>query len=66
MVDALGQGDLAVFADGELLAEVRVDGFTRAKLPHTTAALRWSVELAGTATVRRVSLATSFAEVNNG
>lgn len=66
VVDALGQGDLAVFADGELLAEVRVNGFTRAKLPHTTAALRWSVELVGTATVRRISLATSFAEVNNG
>lgn len=66
VVDAVGQGDAAVFADGELLAEIRVDGFTHAKLPPTAAALRWSVELVGTATVRRVSLATTFAEAGNG
>lgn len=66
VVDAVGRGEAAVFADGELVVVVPVDGLTRAKLPPVSPALRWSIELVGTAVVRRVSLAGSFSEVQHG
>ena len=40
--------------------------FTRAKLPPTPPALLWSVEFSGKPTIRKVVLASSFAEAQNG
>ena len=64
-VDAVGAAEIAVFADGELIAVVPVSGLTRAKLPSVAPALRWAVEIVGTAVVRKVVLACSFAEAQN-
>lgn len=66
VIDAVGEGDAAVWADGELLASVRISDFTRAKLPPTPPALLWSVEFSGKPTIRKVVLANSFAEAQNG
>lgn len=66
VIDAVGEGDAAVWADGELLTIVRISGFTRAKLPPTPPALLWSVEFSGKPTIRKVVLANSFAEAQNG
>ena len=65
IVDAVGTAEIAVFADGELIAVVPVSGLTRAKLPSVAPALRWAVEIIGTAVVRKVVLACSFAEAQN-
>ena len=66
IVDALGEGEAAVWADGELLATFPINGMTRAKLPPTLPALRWSVEINGKPTIRKIVLANSFAEAQNG
>ncbi len=66
VIDAVGEGDAAVWADGELLTIVRISDFTRAKLPPTPPALLWSVEFSGKPTIRKVVLANSFAEAQNG
>jgi len=66
VIDAIGDGEAAVWADGELLSVVRISGMTHAKLPPTKTALRWSVEVAGKMTVKKVVLASSFAEAQNG
>jgi len=65
IVDAVGTAEVAVLADGELIAVVPVSGLTRAKLPSVAPALRWAVEIVGTAVVRKVVLACSFAEAQN-
>lgn len=65
IVDAVGTAEIAVLADGELIAVVPVSGLTRAKLPSVAPALRWAVEIIGTAVVRKVVLACSFAEAQN-
>lgn len=66
LIDATGQGSVTVWADGEFVATIPVNGFTRSKLPSVTSALRWAVEVKGTPTVRRIVLANSFAETQNG
>lgn len=63
VVDAVGTATLTVHADGALRATVSVSGRTAFRLPGGAPAHRWSVKLAGTATVREVSLAQSFAEL---
>ena len=63
VVDAVGTAALTVFADGVLRATVAISGRTSFRLPGGARAYRWSVKLTGTATIREVSLAQSFAEL---
>jgi len=63
VVDAVGTATLEVYADGALRGTVAVSGRTNFRLPPNGPAYRWSVKLTGTATVREVSLAQSFAEL---
>ena len=63
VVDAVGTATLTVFADGVLRATVAISGRTSFRLPGGARAYRWSVKLAGTATIREVSLAQSFSEL---
>ena len=63
VVDAVGTATLEVYADGVLRGTVAVSGRTNFRLPPNGPAYRWSVKLAGTAVVREVSLAQSFAEL---
>ena len=63
VVDAVGAASLQVFADGALRATVAISGRTSFRLPSGNPAYRWSVKLTGTAVVREVSLAGSFAEL---
>lgn len=63
VVDAVGQAALYVYADGTLRAEIPIDDRTSFRLPSGTPAYRWSLRVAGTATVREISLASSFAEL---
>ena len=63
VVDAVGAASLQVFADGALRATVAISGRTSFRLPSGNPAYRWSVKLTGTATVREISLAGSFAEL---
>lgn len=63
VVDAVGTATLEVYADGVLRGTVAVSGRTNFRLPPNGPAYRWSVKLTGTATVREVSLAQSFAEL---
>ena len=63
VVDAVGTATLEVYADGVLRGTVAVSGRTNFRLPPNGPAYRWSVKLTGTAVVREVSLAQSFAEL---
>ena len=63
VVDAVGAATLEVYADGALRGTVAVSGRTSFRLPGGAPAYRWSVKLTGTATIREVSLAQSFAEL---
>ena len=63
VVDAVGAATLQVFADGALRGTVSISGRTSFRLPSGAPAYRWSVALTGTATVREISLAGSFAEL---
>ena len=63
VVDAVGAATLEVYADGVLRGTVAVSGRTNFRLPPNGPAYRWSVKLTGTAVVREVSLAQSFAEL---
>ena len=63
VVDAVGAATLTVFADGVQRATVSISGRTSFRLPGGSPAYRWSVKLTGTAVVREVSLAQSFAEL---
>ena len=59
----MGTATLEVYADNVLRSTVAVSGRTNFRLPPNGPAYRWSVKLTGTATVREVSLAQSFAEL---
>ena len=63
VVDAVGTATLEVYADGVLRGTVAVSGRTNFRLSPNGPAYRWSVKLTGTAVVREVSLAQSFAEL---
>ncbi len=63
VVDAVGTATLEVYADNVLRSTVAVSGRTNFRLPPNGPAYRWAVKLTGTATVREVSLAQSFAEL---
>lgn len=62
-IDCDGAVTVEVFADGLARHSQPVTGRTAFRLPPGPAAYRWAVRLAGTATVREVSLAGSFAEL---
>ena len=63
VVDAVGTATLEVYADNALRSTVAVSGRTAFRIAGGAPAYRWSVKLTGTATVREVSLAHSFAEL---
>lgn len=63
VVDALGVGTVRVFADGVLRSDAPFNGLTYFRLPSGPSAYRWSVELLGSAVVRGVDLAQSFAQL---
>ena len=63
VVDALGVGVIRVFADGVLRGETSFNGLTYYRLPGGPSAYRWGVELEGVATIRKVDLAQSFAQL---
>ena len=63
VVDAIGVGVLRVYADGVLRCETAFNGLTYYRLPGGPSAYRWGVELEGSATVRKIDLARSFAQL---
>lgn len=63
LVDAAGTATLDVYADNVLRSTVAIDGRTSFRLSGGQPAYRWSIKLTGTATIREVSLAQSFAEL---
>mgnify|MGYP001358310525 CR=1 FL=1 len=63
VVDAVGTATLEVYADGALRGTASISGRTNFRLQSGAPAYRWAIKLVGTATVREVSLAQSFAEL---
>ena len=63
VVDAVGTATLEVFAEGVSRGTVAVSGRTSFRLAPGSPAYRWSIKVTGTATIREVSLAQSFAEL---
>ena len=63
IVDAVGSATLEVFAEGALRGTVPIENYTAFRLPSGPPAYAWSVRVVGAATVREVSLASSFMEI---
>lgn len=63
VVDCVGTVQLEIFADDTLRHTVMCDGRTYFRMPSGAPALRWGVQLVGTAVVREVSLAGAFGEL---
>lgn len=66
IVDCVGVAQVQVYADDVLRVTQACDGHTSFRLPSGSPALRWSVKVTGTAIVRRIVLASSFAEIKRG
>lgn len=62
-IDCTGDVTLEILADGAVIHTVAAGGYTPFRLPPAAPALRWSVRLTGTATVRAVCLGASFQEL---
>ena len=63
VVDAVGTGTLQVYGDGVLRGTVAISGRTSFRLAGGQPCHRWSVNVTGSATIREISLAQSFAEL---
>lgn len=63
VVDAVGTGTLKVYGDGVLRGTVAISGRTSFRLAGGQPCHRWSVNVTGSATIREISLAQSFAEL---
>ena len=63
LVDCIGNLKLTMYADGVEVVSVVVGDIATFRLPANTFAYRWSVKLEGVAIVKRVSLGSSFAEL---
>ncbi len=63
VVDAAGIGVAKIYADGALREEVAFHDQTYFRLRSGPPAWRWSVEITGSAVVRKVDIARSFAQL---
>lgn len=63
VVDAVGTGTLQVYGDGVLRGTVAISGRASFRLAGGQPCHRWSVNITGSATIREISLAQSFAEL---
>ena len=66
LVDCVGDVEVTVMADGVDVVTVTASGVTPFRIPAHAQAFRWSVKLVGTAKVKRVTLGSSFEEVQRG
>ena len=65
-IDCTGSVAVTLYADDVEVLSTDFTGPDYFRLPATPPALKWSVKLVGSAIVRRLSLAQSFAELKNG
>lgn len=63
VVDAVGTGTLQIYGDGVLRSTISISGRTSFRLAGGQPCHRWSVNVTGSATIREISLAQSFAEL---
>ena len=63
LIDAIGLGTAKIYADGTLRDEIAFHDQTYFRLSSGPRAYRWSVELVGSAVIRKVDLAQSFAQL---